>query len=158
MHWQPHFNSWYHYLFWRSSLQWKIKSGKDATGNPVWARRDRKKQEKKVHRTSTGYETQFRSKFGAKLSLPCPFFPERLRPITAVMCTVAINVLEPCAFNPESQYFIPLFDKLSWLCGQQPGGDEASNEGYNSGPVGHDFRDNFNVSTKSSFSLFLHQF
>jgi hypothetical protein len=28
----------------------------------------------KVHRASTGHETQFSSKFGAKLSLPCPFF------------------------------------------------------------------------------------
>ncbi len=45
------------------------------------------------------------------------------------MSTVAINVLEPPAFNPESQYFKPLFNKISWLCGQQPGGDEASNEG-----------------------------
>jgi hypothetical protein len=72
-----------------------------------------KNRKRKVHWTSTGYETQFSSKFGAKLSLPCPFFPERLRPITAVMCTVAINVLEPCAFSPESQYFIPLFNKFS---------------------------------------------
>jgi len=33
------------------------------------------KQEKKVHNTSsTGYETQFSSKFGANLSFPCPFF------------------------------------------------------------------------------------
>jgi hypothetical protein len=27
----------------------------------------------------------------------------------------------------------------SWLCEQQPVGDEASNEGCNSGPTGHDF-------------------
>jgi hypothetical protein len=27
------------------------------------------------------------------------------------MCTVIINVLEPGAFNAESQYFIPLFNK-----------------------------------------------
>jgi len=40
------------------------------------------------------------------------------------MCTVAINVLEPRAFNAESQYFIPLFNKISWLCGQQSGGDQ----------------------------------
>ncbi len=33
------------------------------------------------------------------------------------------------AFNPESQYFIPWFNKISWLCEQHPGGDEASNEG-----------------------------
>jgi hypothetical protein len=31
-------------------------------------------------------------------------FVERLQPITAAaMCTVVINVLEPGAFNPESQ-------------------------------------------------------
>jgi hypothetical protein len=58
-------------------------------------------------------------------------FPERFQPITSAMCTVAINVLESGAINPESQYFIPLFNKISWLCGQQPGGDEASNEGCN---------------------------
>jgi hypothetical protein len=28
------------------------------------------------------------------------------------MCTVAINVLEPGAFNADSQYFIPLFNKF----------------------------------------------
>jgi len=42
---------------------------------PVWSHRgDFKKQEKKVHWVSTGHEIQFRSKFGAKLSLSCPFF------------------------------------------------------------------------------------
>jgi hypothetical protein len=41
------------------------------------------------------------------------FFPERLQPIIAAMSTVAINVLEPPAFDPESQYFIPLFDEIS---------------------------------------------
>jgi hypothetical protein len=45
------------------------------------------------------------------------------------MCTVASNVLAPHAFNPESQYFIPLFNKILLLCGQQSGGDEASNVG-----------------------------
>jgi len=35
----------------------------------------------------------------------------------------------PRAFNPESQHFMPLFNKISLLCGQQRGGDEASNEG-----------------------------
>jgi len=58
------------------------------------------------------------------------------------MCTTAINPLGPRAFNPESQCFMPLFNKISLLCGQQPGGDEASNEGCNSGPRGHDFTDN----------------
>jgi hypothetical protein len=27
-------------------------------------------------------------------------------------------VLKPGTFNPESQYFIPLFNKISWLCRQ----------------------------------------
>jgi hypothetical protein len=79
------------------------------------------------------------------LNWVCPvlLFPERLQPIAAAdMCTVAINILEPCTFHPESQCFIPLINKISWLCGQQPGGDEASNEGCNSGPTGHDFPDN----------------
>jgi hypothetical protein len=60
------------------------------------------------------------------------------------MCTVIINVLEPGAFNLASQYFIPLFNKISWLCEQQPGGDEASNEGCNSVPTVYDFTDNSN--------------
>jgi hypothetical protein len=35
-------------------------------------------------------------------------FPQRLHPIgAAALCTVAINVLAPRAFNPESQYFVP---------------------------------------------------
>jgi hypothetical protein len=38
------------------------------------------------------------------------------------MCSVAINVLEPGTFNAESQYFIPLFNRISWLCGQHPRG------------------------------------
>ncbi len=29
------------------------------------------------------------------------------------MCTVAINVFDPVAINPESQYFIPLLIKFS---------------------------------------------
>jgi hypothetical protein len=46
------------------------------------------------------HESQFSSKFGPKLSLPSPFFPERFQPITAAaMCTVDINFLEPGAFN-----------------------------------------------------------
>jgi hypothetical protein len=54
-------------------------------------------------------------KFGAKLSSPALFFfPELLQPHTvAAISTVAINVLERCAFNAESQYFIPLFNKIS---------------------------------------------
>jgi hypothetical protein len=82
------------------------------------------------------------------------------------MCTAAINVLAPRALNSESQYFIPLFSKISLLCRQHPGGDEASiplfskisllcrqhpggdeasNEGCNSGPREHDFTDNSNI-------------
>jgi len=61
------------------------------------------------------------------------------------MCTVAINVLEPGAFNSESQYFIPLFNRSSWLCVQHPTGNEASNGGCNSGPIAHDFQDNSNI-------------
>jgi len=42
------------------------------------------------------------------------FFLERFQPIIAsAMCTVAINVLEPSAFNLEFQYFIPLFNNIS---------------------------------------------
>ncbi len=41
-------------------------------------------------------------------------------------------------FNPQSQYFIPLINKFSLLCREQPEGDEASNEGWNSGPTGND--------------------
>jgi hypothetical protein len=50
------------------------------------------------------------------LNSVCPVlsFPERFQPIAAAaMCSVAINVLEPGAFNPESYYFIPLFNKIS---------------------------------------------
>jgi hypothetical protein len=61
------------------------------------------------------------------------------------MRTVAINVLKPSAFNAESQYFIPLFNQISWLCGQHPRGDEASSAGCNSGPTGHAFPDNSNI-------------
>jgi hypothetical protein len=53
------------------------------------------------------------------------------------MCTVAINVLEPGAFHPESQHFIPRFNKNFTTLR-----DEASNEGCNSGPTRHDFKDN----------------
>jgi hypothetical protein len=59
--------------------------------------------------------------------------------------TKSIPILSFRAFNPDSQYFIPLFNKISLLCGQQPGGDEASNEGWNSGARGHDFTGNSTV-------------
>jgi hypothetical protein len=49
---------------------------KTAPEPPVWSHRGRdfKKQKKKVHWASTGHETKFSSKFGAKPSLPSPFF------------------------------------------------------------------------------------
>jgi hypothetical protein len=76
------------------------------------------------------HETQFCNKFGAKMSLPYPFFLECLQPIIpTAMCTIAINVLDLCAFNPKFQYFIPLFNKISWLCKHQPRIDETSDEG-----------------------------
>jgi hypothetical protein len=68
----------------------------------------------------------------------------------AATCNVAINVLERRAFSPASQHFILLFNKI---CRQQPGGDEASNEGCNSGPTGHDFTDNFMDKIILGFSL-----
>jgi hypothetical protein len=41
-------------------------------------------------------------------------FPERFQPITVVaMCNLAIKFLELDAINPESQYFTPLFNKIS---------------------------------------------
>jgi len=54
-----------------------VKSEKDGTRTPylvTYGMRFQKTGQKKVYWTSTGYETQFGSKFGAKLSLPCPFF------------------------------------------------------------------------------------
>jgi len=98
-----------------------------------------KNREKKVHWASTGYEIQFSSKFGAKLSLPCPFFSWKL---STNHCCYVYKCPRASAINPESQYFIPLCNKIPWFCAQQPGGDEPSNEGCNSGPTGHDFTDN----------------
>jgi len=103
----------------------------------------------KVHWASTGYETQFSPKFGAKLNSPSPFFAKRLQPITAVF-TVTKNVLERRAFNPESQHFIPLFNKISLLCGQHPEKDEASNDGCNSSSTKRDFTDHSNIPTSWS--------
>jgi hypothetical protein len=61
------------------------------------------------------------------------------------MCSVAINVLEPGAFNAESQYFIPLFNRFSQLCGQHPRGDEASNGVVQLRANRADFLDNANI-------------
>jgi hypothetical protein len=77
---------------------------------------------------------------------PILSFPRRLQPISDIIIhIVVINVLEPHVFNLESQSFIPLFNKIPWFCGWHLGGDEASNERCNLGPVGHDFMDNFVV-------------
>jgi hypothetical protein len=100
------------------------------------------KTREKVHSASMGHETQFSSKFGAKLSLPYPFLSWTLSMSSCCRCVCYSYKCsqEPGAFSPESQYFIPLFKKISWFCGQQPGKDEASNEGCNSG-----FTNNSNV-------------
>jgi hypothetical protein len=82
------------------------------------------------------------------LNWVCPifYFPECFQPTTiANTCTLAINVFELGPFNPKAQYFTPLFNKISWFCEQQPRKDEASNEGCNSHPIGHDFINNFNT-------------
>ncbi len=79
------------------------------------------------------------------LNKVCPVLSliEHFQPIiNVVMCIVIINVFMPHAFNLESQYFIFLYYKISWLCGQQTGGDETSNEGCNSSPTSDDFIDN----------------
>jgi len=74
------------------------------------------------------------------------YFPKCFQPITiVVMGIVAINVLEPSAFNVEFLYFVPLFNRISWLCGQRPRRDETSNGGWNYGPIWHDFQDNSNI-------------
>jgi hypothetical protein len=104
-------------------LVW-TKSGKDGTRTPLSSQIgdeiSKKTGEKpSTHWASSGHETQFKqqmwwsTEFGPVLS-----FPESIQPITAAaMCTVAINILEPLiAFNAEFQYFIHLFNKISWLC------------------------------------------
>ncbi len=86
---------------------------------------------------------------GNLINWVCPLlvFPECLQLITAAaLCTVAIKCSGASAFNPESQYFISWYTKISWLCWQQPGADKASNEGCNCGPTGHDFTDNVIVN------------
>jgi len=77
--------------------------------------RIQKTRKKNVHWASRGHETQFSSKFGAETEFaPVLSFSELLQPITAAaMCTVTINVPELGAFSPESQYFIPRFNKIS---------------------------------------------
>jgi hypothetical protein len=82
------------------------------------------------------------------LNWVCPIlsFPKCLQPITISNTrTLAINVFKLGPFNPKSQYFTPLFNKISWFCRQHLKKDEASNEGCNSHPIRHDFIDNFNT-------------
>jgi hypothetical protein len=53
----------------------------------------------------------------------------------------------------QSQYLILLFNKIPWLCGPQPRGDDPSNGDCNSGSTGHDFLDNVNIY----FLFFYHE-
>ncbi len=75
--------------------------------------------------------------------------------IVVVMCTVVINVLDLGAFNVETQYFIPLFNTISSLCGRQLGGDEASNEGCNSRPTRYDFTHNFTTWNQNYINIII---
>jgi hypothetical protein len=82
------------------------------------------------------------------LSSPCAFFFGSLNApsINHWCCYAAINVFEPLrAFNPQSQNFTPLFNKISWLCRYKSGEDARSNDGCNSGLTGHDFTENSSV-------------
>jgi hypothetical protein len=90
---------------------------------PVWSQRGRdfKKQEKKVHWTSTGHEIQFSSKFGAKLSFPCPFFSWTLSTNHCCHVYSSYKYSRPDAFNPESQYFIPLIKFHDFVDNSQEG-------------------------------------
>jgi hypothetical protein len=100
--------------------------------------KNRKKN--KVHWASTGQKLNLVcSKFSAKLSLPSPFFPERLQPFTSAMRTVAINVLKCRAFNLESQYLIKFHD---FVDNSHEGMKHHQMRGCNSGPTEHDFTDN----------------
>ncbi len=89
--------------------------------------------------------------------MPCPFFSwtsSTNHCCCYVYCSYKCSRALVHLILSVSKYFISLFNKISWLCGQQPGGDEASNEGWNSGPRGHDFTDNSNI-TRVFFLLFL---
>ncbi len=95
------------------------------------------------------HESQFSSKFGPKLSLPSPLFPERFQPITAAaMCTVAINFLEPGAFNALNlSISYPYLIKFHDFAGNIQEGmkHQMWGAGCNSVPTGHDFPDNSNI-------------
>jgi hypothetical protein len=73
-------------------------------------------------------------------------FPQRFQPSTApAMFIVPINVFAPRAFNPEFQYFIPLFHDF---VDNSLEGMKHQMRGCNSGPTGHDFTDNSNMCHK----------
>jgi len=80
--------------------------------------------------------------------LPSPLFPERFQPITAAaMCTVAINFLEPGAFNALNlsisyPYLINFHDFAGNI--QEGMKHQMWGAGCNSVPTGHDFPDNSN--------------
>jgi len=78
--------------------------------------------------------------------LPCPFFSSTL---STNHCCCYVYCSYKCSrawcISAESQSFIGLFNRISRLSAQHPTGDEASNGGCNSGPTGHDFKDNFNI-------------
>jgi hypothetical protein len=70
-------------------------------------------------------------------------FPELFQPMAAAaICTVAINVLEPGAFNAESQY--PHLIKFMTLRRAAKRGWSIK-WGCNSAPTGHDFPYNSNI-------------
>jgi hypothetical protein len=98
-------------------LKLSVKSGKRRQANPpISSHRGREfKNRKKKQSTYTGLQQGM--KLSAKLSLPCPLFSRTLSTnhCCIPMCTVATNVLKPGAFTPESQYFIPWFNKIPWL-------------------------------------------
>jgi hypothetical protein len=87
------------------------------------------------------HETEFNNIFGVKLSLPYPFFSWLFSTNHYyAMCIVAIKVIEPSAFNVESQYFIPLLNKISWFCEQHSRGDETSMGGATQAQHGMTFQ------------------
>ncbi len=81
---------------------------------PVWSHRGR--HFKTGRKSTLGFNGASKFSLAANLVLNSVClvlsFVERFQPITATICAVAINVLDPGAFNPESQYFIPLFNKI----------------------------------------------
>ncbi len=67
--------------------------------------RFQKTGKKTVHQASTGHETQFSNKFGAKLSFPVLAFLECLQPIiAAALCICLYNILGWSSFFIHSSY------------------------------------------------------